>query len=118
CQSEFFNSGNECIEYNTKTWGELYSNSDLGIDLISGKIRWQTAAGLWKKSIFQTNPFNEEIQNSQEWLFHIQCGITDLKYSFTHDVLVLVRAQSGSMSSERNKDGKYYYSSSLARYFA
>lgn len=119
CQSKFFRTDENETSYQGKKWGRLYFSKDILNDLIYGKIRWQTAAGLWKKNLFLKTPFNEQIQNSQEWLFHIEiCMIPDIKFSFTDESLVLVRVGEASMSNVKNKGGDYYFHSSLARHIA
>jgi glycosyltransferase involved in cell wall biosynthesis len=119
CQSEFFNPDGNNIRYNIKEWGSLFKSQDLARDMIFGNIRWQTAAGLWPKKDLPKKPFNEKIQNSQEWLFHIEMtALQTLKYSFTKESLVFVRDQSGSMSHSSNQKGNYFYNSALARYIA
>ena len=119
CQSEFFNPEGRKNRYNLEYWGEIYKSSDLSKDLIYGKIRWQTAAGLWNKKDLPFKPFNESIQNSQEWLFHIEmASFFKLKFSFTEMSLVFVRYQTGSMSHSKNQDGTYFYNAALARYLA
>ena len=116
CQAEFFTQTGDGEIKRTSKWGNLEKTGNITQDLVLGKIQWQTAAGLWEKEVLPKNPFNMDLQNSQEWLFHIEMSLLPhIKFTFLHETLCLIRRQETSMSHENNKNGRYYYFSSLAR---
>ncbi|WP_289021501.1 glycosyltransferase family 2 protein [uncultured Salegentibacter sp.] len=119
CNSQLFSVKEDRREVINRPWSNSLSTQNISSDLILGNLRWPILAGLWRKDILPCKPYNEKIQNSQEWLFHIEMGlIPHIQYSFTKKVLCLIRAQQGSMSDASNKNGKYYYNASLARFLA
>lgn len=119
CNAQFFESENGKVNLIDRLWSKKLISENITNDLVLGDLKWQTACGLWKKSIFDNNPFDERIQNSQEWLFNIKLSLTPaFRISILNKNLVFIRAHSGSMSNSDNKSGKYYFNAALARFYA
>ncbi len=99
-------------------WGKI--DTYPSIDNFSNyQFIWHTCSGLWdvrflKKGLF----WDEDLKNSQEWLFHLQSIIIGVKVSVLDDFLSYVRIHEDNMSNKSNKKGIYYYHECLARYKA
>ncbi|RIJ42776.1 glycosyltransferase family 2 protein [Pontibacter oryzae] len=120
CNAQFFKDSNGKIELLNKSWSDILTSVNITDDLVIGELKWQTACGLWKKSIFEdTSPFDERIHNSQEWLFNIKLSLNpSFRISVTNKNLIYIRTHIGSMSSAKNKSGKYFYHAAMARFYA
>jgi glycosyltransferase involved in cell wall biosynthesis len=82
-------------------------------------FKWHTSAGLWKRSFFEEGaPFDEDLQNSQEWLMHLKALSKKPLVAVTGEVLTAARQHGGSMSHRANKQGRYYFNQCLAAYKA
>jgi glycosyltransferase involved in cell wall biosynthesis len=83
-------------------------------------FQWHTCSALWKSSYFNNhkNIWDNDLMNSQEWLFHLEFLIKGLKIAKVDAFLCKARVHKGSMSNEINKRGKYYYHQCWSRYKA
>jgi glycosyltransferase involved in cell wall biosynthesis len=96
-------------------WSLIRSLPNIDNFVLKG-IKWHTAAGLWRKDWFlNQSPFDEELQNSQEWLMHLQALCRGPKIVAVSETLCLARKHDDNMSHRKNKRGKYYYNECLAR---
>jgi glycosyltransferase involved in cell wall biosynthesis len=96
-------------------WGDISNEFSLR-NFLNNKFIWQTGAALWRKSYFQNiAPFNEDLQNSQEWLMHLEQLTKGVSASVNLESMVFVRKHSGGMSDRSNKFGEYYFNQSIAR---
>ncbi|WP_299987961.1 glycosyltransferase family 2 protein [uncultured Pontibacter sp.] len=119
CLARFFGVENGEVILFEKLWSDVLLTENITKDLITSRLQWQTATGLWGKDIFDKPPFDERIQNSQEWLFNIKLSLKpEIKISTLNKSLVYIRTHIGSMSNESNKKGRYYFYAALARYYA
>lgn len=70
-------------------WSENIKSEKLTEDLILCKIKWATPAPLWNRKVIPEKPYNEKVQGSQEWLFHILQSIRLVKALFILVTIVL-----------------------------
>jgi glycosyltransferase involved in cell wall biosynthesis len=112
CQANFFVAEETKLTFIPgKVWGRLipYDGENMVHEYLMNGLRWQTACGLWKKPFLDRQPFLEGLQNSQEWLMHLNMLLRKPRVSFLNENLVHVRSHQESMSNSRNKRGSYYY---------
>ena len=99
-------------------WGKIDTFPSID-NFCNYQFIWHTCAGLWDSSFLKKGLFwDEELKNSQEWLFHLQSIVVGVKVSVLNDFLVNIRVHGDSMSDKSNKEGIYYYHECLARYKA
>lgn len=99
-------------------WGNLSNEISL-INFCNYSFQWHTCSGLWRRNVFNnTLTWDEELNNSQEWLFHLTALSIGLRISVVKDALCYIRNHEGGMSDRSNKKSKYYYHECFARYKA
>ena len=119
CYAQFFNVEGDSLQHLDKLWCEKLTTTKITEDLIKAKLKWPILSGLWRRSVFKDDPFNEALKNSQEWLFNIGMSLLPgFKMNVTECRLAYIRTHSDSMSSKVNSNGKYYFYAALGRYFA
>lgn len=117
CESEKWNS--DFTEIVSRRWRDKCYSKDILRDYIRGKLQWQTNSGLYKKSLFDADkePFNEELLNSQEWLFHIEMIINHKNFAILDSPLNKFRGGQGNSISSR-KNSEYFFYRFKARIIA
>lgn len=99
-------------------WGKIDTFPSID-NFCNYQFIWHTCAGLWDSNFLKKGLFwDEELKNSQEWLFHLQSIVVGVKVSVLNDFLVNIRVHGDSMSDKSNKKGIYYYNECLARFKA
>lgn len=97
---------------------KIYSNNILR-DYLRTQLAWQTGSGLWKRDSIQKKikPFEQEITNAQEWIFHLFILTSDLNIGIIEDELYKVRSHSNSISLNYKKENlkKYFLNRFKAR---
>lgn len=100
CQTEFFGS----IDSTNKLWNENLLSTDKINSFIQKKIGWSTNAPLWKKSALEAlGPFDERLQNGQDFEFHIRALIKGLNYLAIDNILVKNRIHKFQIRSQNQK---------------
>jgi len=86
------------------SWRKLtYSESPLK-DYLKTQLAWQTGSGLWKKSsLSKINPFVENLNNAQEWIFHLFILTSNMKIGVVDEELYKIRSHEKSISTKKNK---------------
>jgi glycosyltransferase involved in cell wall biosynthesis len=117
CQTDFFRIEKGNIVYDPeKVWGKLQPvTPDPVKDYFFRGLRWQTGAALWRREFLGPKPFEEGLQNSQEWLMHLKYLLKAPQIRFIDERLCHARVHTGSMSNKQNKSGRYYYHQVVAR---
>jgi glycosyltransferase involved in cell wall biosynthesis len=112
CQANFFTKEYGQINFiPNRVWGKLFPERSLAVVdsyLLKG-TRWQTACGLWKRPFLPEKPFLEGLQNSQEWLMHLNMLLLKPRIRFLDENLCHIRSHTGSMSNAKHKKSNYYY---------
>jgi len=98
-----------------KVWGDLKPRHSMVDEYLSGKLRWQTGSGLWKRSYVGTEPYKIGLMNSQEWLMHFKYLLRHPSIFYLDEPLCLARKHMGSMSDAKHKRSVYYYNQCAAR---
>jgi len=116
CNTKIFSTGFNPDNYvDLPDWGNIHGLINVENFILRG-IKWHTAAGLWRKEWFNGQiPFDIELQNSQEWLMHLQALCLLPIVVKVNDTLCLARKHGDNMSNRKNKKGTYYYHECLAR---
>lgn len=100
-----------------KYWSDFFPKEDPFENYLTGKIRFSTADGLWRRGFLGEKPHKENLRNSQEWLMLITQLKKDPVYLIDDEVLVYSRMHEDQMHSHKNV-GLYYRHQGLARYYA
>jgi glycosyltransferase involved in cell wall biosynthesis len=109
----FFNHFTKELE---EYWSKKTDSQDLLLDYLLQKIKWPIGGPLWRRDFFDIEPFNLEIKNGQEWLFH---GLSIMKlknyqiYNFQKSIY-LARRGHENISGKINSD--YYYNRAKSRW--
>ncbi|MGC6429618.1 MAG: glycosyltransferase family 2 protein [Jejuia sp.] len=97
CQSKkiYRNKGNK-----ETLWNKNIHSNDVLNNYISFKISWQTGAVLYKKEFLEELQlkFDESLQQSQEYDFHIRLLTKNQNYAFDTEPLMVVYAHTDSIS--------------------
>ncbi|MGI0107072.1 glycosyltransferase family 2 protein [Salinimicrobium sp. WS361] len=119
CRSRFFSSNTERNKViKGDYWHDNFKLSDTLLqDFIFGKIRFSNNDGLWKSNVIGTQPFAENLRNSQEFLMIIKMLSKNLKVSVVNEVGVLVRDHQARMGSKRTY-AEFAHNQIYARYLA
>ncbi|MFN4007603.1 MAG: glycosyltransferase family 2 protein [Chitinophagaceae bacterium] len=117
-QISFFSTHKHEYKYSLQHWSNQTHTNNAVEDYLFNKVKWQTAAGLWRKSVLDEKPFHEQLMNSQEWLMHLKFLLTDTAYVITPHVIYYVRMHNERMSAKGKLNGKYYYHQCLSRMIA
>jgi len=93
---------------------KIYSESVFE-DYIKDAIKWLTQAPLWKRNFLEQLDylFDEELQSSQEWEFHVRVLSQQKSYHYTNDALVSIRKHQMSLSynnDEKRRSWNYFLS--------
>jgi glycosyltransferase involved in cell wall biosynthesis len=101
-----------------KSWRPIfYSDKDLVVPYLKGQVGWPNGCGLFRKEkITRLAPFSEDIQNSQEWIFHLKVITEDLRIGFDPYSGVKIRASLDSVG--RKKSATYFLNRCKARIVA
>lgn len=118
CNMAFFTKNDGEIVHLDKMWSKILISEKPVEDYIYKKLRWQTAAGLWKKTSLDTEPFQEGLMNSQEWLMHLKYLLRDIRIVVSSEIGGYIRVHRNSMSNNKNKGAAYYYHQCYSRYLA
>jgi glycosyltransferase involved in cell wall biosynthesis len=100
-------------------WGNILSEATIH-NFIFFNFQWHTCSALWNSSYFNNhkNIWDNDLMNSQEWLFHLEVLIKGLRIVKVDAFLCKARVHNGSMSNEMNKRGEYYYHQCWSRFKA
>lgn len=99
-------------------WGSLLYEPTIE-NFCNYKFIWHTCSGLWESEFVTRHlKWNESLQNSQEWLFHLQALVNGIKVSIVRQNLCFIRMHQGSMSDSSHKKARYYFHECLARFYA
>lgn len=100
-------------------WGNILSEATIH-NYIYFNFQWHTCSALWNSSYFNNhkNIWDNDLMNSQEWLFHLEVLMKGLRIAKVDTFLCKARVHQGSMSNDINKRGKYYYHQCWSRYKA
>lgn len=74
-----------------KPWREKLTSKALITEFILQKTGWQTGDILWKKEALYNLEFNEILQSSQDWEFHIKALCLDKKLEFKDVCMSYIR---------------------------
>lgn len=120
CFSQFgyFEKTGDQIVHVERFWSKMLTSDQPVHDYVKDKLKWTSAAGLWRKDRLGAEPFKEGLMNSQEWLMCLKYLISDIKFTTVPIIGGYVRIHDDRMSSERNKKAKYYYNQCYSRYLA
>lgn len=111
----------------TNVWDE-HLQEDLGLrcesihslkpldDYIQFKIFWSIQAPLWKRETIESIRFNESLQQSQEYDFHIRVLADYTNYHTTEEVLTTIISHSTNMSRSRTDRMDKFISNLDVRY--
>ncbi len=113
-QSECFVGSEKTI---VRSFGDLeFDKENLLLGLITKKVAWQLAGGVWLKESLGPDPFDESIMGGQDWIFHIKQVIRNGSGSILtlNTTTVLVRLDNESISRSGN-DFYYSYQRTKAR---
>ena len=81
-----------------------------------GRVKWQTSTGLWRRAFFPTTePFEERLQNGQEWLMHGTMLLHEPRIAYLSRVLVHIREHE-ERKSHTSKIARYNINRLLGRY--
>ncbi|GAA4943021.1 glycosyltransferase family 2 protein [Algibacter agarivorans] len=72
-------------------WSEITPNEEDWKDMICGRISWATPSPTWKKNSLPIRPFNEALQDAQEWFFHVTMLLNDMSYQILNIDTIRVR---------------------------
>lgn len=111
----------------TNVWDE-HLQEDLGLrcesihslkpldDYIQFKVFWSIQAPLWKRETIESIRFNESLQQSQEYDFHIRVLADYTNYHTTEEVLTTIISHSTNMSRSRTDRMDKFISNLDVRY--
>ena len=95
-------------------WANPFPEDDVIDDMCIGKVSWQTASVVWHRSALPQVPFNEQLQSSQEWTFHMEQMIKKIPHTVFKDTTVYVRRHSERTGKDFSP--KKYRSMFLSRF--
>jgi glycosyltransferase involved in cell wall biosynthesis len=83
-------------------WSETRPVNEAWKDLIAGRISWATPSVTWKRKSLPTDPFDERLQSSQEWFFHIGRLLDGVKYCLIEKDTIRVRRHDNRIGTSIN----------------
>jgi glycosyltransferase involved in cell wall biosynthesis len=106
--------------FSKATWSPKIYAFDPIKDYLFNNIKWQTAAGLWRKQCLPNEPFDVHLKNSQEWIMHFKMLLRNVRFMCTDEVIYFVRYHDERMTSNKTnaKWAEYYYHQCLSRMMA
>ncbi|WP_341214771.1 glycosyltransferase [uncultured Wocania sp.] len=72
-------------------WSIIVPKGDAWKGMICGNISWATPSPTWKKNILPVRPFNEALQDAQEWFFHTTMLLNNISYQILNLDTIKVR---------------------------
>ena len=85
-------------------WRKRLYSDDLVNDFISLEAGWSIGDSLWKKSYLKTLRYNEILQSSQDWEFHMKAILLNTKFVFDTQCFSYIRHTPNSIKNTNNKD--------------
>lgn len=87
------------------SWRQLVFSEEPLVDYLKTRLAWPTPAGLWKKkSIEHIRPFSQDVQNGQEWIFHLYVLTTRLRVGVIDQELIKIRSHPDSVSKNKTEE--------------
>jgi glycosyltransferase involved in cell wall biosynthesis len=82
------------------SWKPLIYSENVLRDYLKTRLAWQTGSGLWNRDSISRSfePFQQDISNGQEWIFHLFVLTSGLKIGVLDKELYKVRSHSNSIS--------------------
>lgn len=115
CQTEYFDlNANKLLGLRCE---HIHSNDVLN-DYITFKIFWMTGSPLWRKKFLESNnfTFNEKLQQSQDYDYHIHIIAKDDSYAVTDQPLMKLIKHDSNMSASIFDNVKKFKSNLIVRF--
>ncbi len=103
--TEFDASITRSFYYNFKTknaylpWRKTLNSPNLLFDFMTLKSGWQTGDVLWNKGALNDISFNEKLQSSQDWEFHIKAIVLEKNFIFKDQCMSYIRHTPNSIKN-------------------
>ena len=117
CQAQMFTLGEGGEMKLGRAWCDTIDPNGSPLKaFVNGKVKWQTSTGLWRKKFFPTaHPFEEKIENGQEWLMHGMMLLHEPRVAYLSRVLIWIR-EHGNRKSQSSQIARYNINRLLGRY--
>jgi glycosyltransferase involved in cell wall biosynthesis len=87
-----------------QSWATITPMYDALEDMILGRISWQTASPVWRSESLSDNPFDERLQSSQEWLFHISMLMENINFKIVDMDTILIRRHDNRIGTQKTPE--------------
>ena len=108
------NTFEKSVQTKMGLWANPFPENDIIDDMCVSKVSWQTASIVWNRTALPNLPFNEQLQSSQEWTFHMEQMIKEIPHTVFKDTTVYVRRH--SKRTGKDFSPKKYRSMFLSRF--
>lgn len=95
-------------------WANPFPNNDILDDMCNGKVSWAIPSVIWNKKIIPELPYNEQLQSSQEWTFHLRQMIKNIDFKIFDTTTVYIRKHENRIGKDFS--ARKYNSMFLSRF--